>query len=234
MELYFDILPSELNNIILSYLHYKELIDLNNIVKINYEELFAIRFPKEYRDIKNIFRIDKTLEKYKNKWDVFYIGYIGLGNMDIVSIVSDVYYTVKIYDKYKDFFWIKENLLHKGLNFDKLTYYIYNMLKTLEDLQELNKILTIESLNDIRYEYISLYISETSITYALICFVFFDRPQNNFGLSVNELIEKLKLGISELYMLQWPDLEDGDTEYAIYQNIIDVAKKYVEKNELKK
>ena len=237
MELYFDIIPSELNTIILSYLHYEKLLDLDNIVKINYEELFAIRFSKQYKDIKNIFRVDKTLEKYKNEWDSLYVNYSYKINEDInyyTPIMSNVYYTVKIYNKYKDFFWIKENLFNKGLNFDKLAYYIYDMLKTLKKLQGLNKKFNIESLSSINHKYILLYMYEGSIIYALICFIFFDRPSNNFGLSVKELIRQLKLGISKLYMLQYPDIKDDNTEYMIYKNIVDTAKEYVKKNELKK
>ena len=114
MSLYFDNLPSELSNIILSYLDYNDLMELDNIMKVNYEALFRLNYPIYYTGFKNIFKIDKYLRQYRNMWELFYNDFINnkVDRNDILMIyhkvslhkihtcTNDVYYSFIINYKY--------------------------------------------------------------------------------------------------------------------------------------
>ena len=65
METYFDNIPEELNYIILSYLEYDEVDDIYTLFVNNfdYKMLFSFKYPKEYKEIIEIFTIDNTLKR---------------------------------------------------------------------------------------------------------------------------------------------------------------------------
>src|SRR5437870_726850 len=64
-----SLLPSELSNIIYSYLDYKELRKMYNI---NWEVLFSYGYPEIYGLMKKIFKYDMYLRKYSNAWELFF------------------------------------------------------------------------------------------------------------------------------------------------------------------
>ena len=101
MATYFDIIPEELNYIILSYLDYDEIDDISSILisTLSYEELFKIVFSTEYKDIKEIFRLDKSLNKYKDKCDILYKDYLNRN----VMIDRWIYYKKDSYTLYQEF-----------------------------------------------------------------------------------------------------------------------------------
>src|SRR5436305_1721107 len=114
MEVYFNLLPEELNYVIFSYLNYEESVEIEEIIPINYEKLLGINYPEDYKDIKEIFNIDDTIRKYKNnKWDILYKDIITRRkhnspfDIDFIlfnSISNNIDNTIFIYKKYNEFF----------------------------------------------------------------------------------------------------------------------------------
>src|SRR6266496_3527849 len=102
METHFNYIPKELTNIILSYLEYEDLIDLNEIEgipNINYEKLFSIRFPEDYRGFKLV--LNKDFPKYRKMWNLFYAEF---ESMNLNSITSNIKYSSFLLMDYPRFY----------------------------------------------------------------------------------------------------------------------------------
>ena len=244
MELYFNYLPSELNNIVLSYLEYEELVDLDEIITVNYEQLFAIKLPFMYKDIKEIFRIDKTIGRYRNKWDLLFKDFLNdldddeLDNIKkftkFNSISFNIYYTVYCYKEYPIFFWFKDYLYNRGLKSDYLPYYIFSTFSILEswnvDTNEkflkINHQFLFDNLKYVTSEYLDYNTdtdSDQTISYAIICYLLFESP--NFGLSPTKTIDNV---IEVLGHIPSYNIENGETLlYIIYDDIVTSLDKYI-------
>lgn len=194
--LYFEYLPEELNYVISSYIEYDDLENLEDVLYVNYEKLFAINYPKDYKDVKEIFSVDETIKKYKNKWDILYRDIIlrkkyynpfDINFLLYNSISNNIHYTILIYKNYNEFFKYKKFLYDKGLKSDYLSYYIYKMINDLkmeivDNLYENFKQFSYQDLNNI--------YSTSVITYAMIFLLHVNNP--NFGASIDDLSQYLE------------------------------------------
>src|SRR6266498_1153180 len=82
--MYFDLLPKELLNTILVYLNNDELTNLEGIkyirripnsdqIKIDFKELYRMKYLTSYGNINIMFLNDYTLRKYDNSWEILYL-----------------------------------------------------------------------------------------------------------------------------------------------------------------
>ncbi len=133
--MYFNLLPKELLNIILSFLGEKELLELGEdiITSIDYEELIILRNTKIYSNIKKVFDKDLTLKKYiPICWKLIYLDIEGEGLRDYASSTSiNIAYSSILYEKYPNCYYFKERLYKLGLRSDYLSFLIYSMLEFL-------------------------------------------------------------------------------------------------------
>ena len=190
MATYFDNIPEELNYIILSYLEYDEVDDIYTVFmnNVEYRVLFSFKYPKEYKEIIEIFTIDNTLKRCRNKWDILYREYklidynSDVGNiLHYNSITFNIYFTHLLYRLAPQFFWIKKNLYDKGFHSDYLSLYLVDHLHFLDKINKIKDIKDIKNIADL-----SPY-SSTKVLYFLLTFLFIDRP--NFGRSPELLID---------------------------------------------
>ena len=209
MMTYFDIIPEELNYIILSYLEYDEVDDISGILisTLSYEELFKIVFPTEYKDIKEIFILDKSLNKYKDRWDILYKDYL---NRNIMTdriyykkdsypsfqefnmynpIFYNIFYTVKLFKDYPQWGWVKDRLTEsKKILSDYLAFYIVQSL----DIYQNRRIYIDPIIKDKTLNGLCKYQAPGISLYHLMIFIFIDEP--NFGMTIDELIDEVDLG----------------------------------------
>ena len=189
METYFDNIPEELNYIILSYLKYDEIDDIYTLSlnkEVDFKTLFSFKHPKKYREIIEIFTVDSTLRRYRNKWDILYKDYelssYQLNSDDILKynpITFNIYFTDLFYRLAPQFFWIKKKLYEKGFHSDYLSMYLVGYLHFLD---KNNK-----SIKDIKNVADLSPYSSAKVLYFLLIFLFIDMP--NFGMSPELLID---------------------------------------------
>ena len=167
--LYFEILPSELTNIIFSHLKYDDLLEIDEIVTINYEELFRLNYSTYYVGFKTIFKIDKYTRKYKKLWELFYNDFINnkVDQNDILMIyskikphemhtcTSDVYYSFILNHKYPNQY--KYVLMLRSIIkciTDQLCVSVLVLFENMEDMDvDIEKI---DNLEDYGFEYVEL------------------------------------------------------------------------------
>ena len=210
MSLYFETLPNELNYTIISYLDYEEI---DNFLFINsqlhYKDLFRFIFPIEYKDIINILKIDKGVRKYRNKWDILYQGYLLKNNLPngyipeylshmefkypqyedsyiCNSIFINIFYTVKLYQEYPEWVWIR-NKLFKKFTSDSLSLHIVGSLEGLIK----HGIILDPNITDITKNGLKKYelSTESLELYTLLLFIYIDEP--NFWMTLDEFIDYL-------------------------------------------
>ena len=129
--LYFEILPSELSNIIFSYLDYNDLIDLDDIMKVNYEELFRIRYPNDYKNFKVLFQKDETMRIYRKMWELFYLEFTVNSNTN--SITDNIKYSSLLLIEYPQFYKYKKIFKNIGIENNSLSYELWFILNYLKE-----------------------------------------------------------------------------------------------------
>src|SRR5438046_8321240 len=73
MQTYFDTLPQDLINEILIRYDTNDLIEYEELFKINYEHLMILKYREFHQEIKDLMKFDKNLRKYSQSWKLIYL-----------------------------------------------------------------------------------------------------------------------------------------------------------------
>ena len=128
-----QILPQELNNLVFSYLDHNDLLNIEDAlsIKINYEEVFRIRYNSTYVRIKKLFNSDKNMRKYRNMWELFYFD---TENMLLNPITDEIYNKLILLESYSDYYKYIEIL--KNFNLTSEIELVKMMCDVLQSLKE--------------------------------------------------------------------------------------------------
>lgn len=122
---YFDIIPSELIDIILNYINHDSILKFYSVIKHFYsaKKLFILKHPLLYKDINNVIQAEIRLDCIKDKWMELYnyIWYINcnLKTLDLNKLIMEDYIQYydfefsKIYKSYVYSYIKRYNLLMK-------------------------------------------------------------------------------------------------------------------------
>jgi len=140
MNTHFDYIPEELNDIILSYLDYNELLDLRSevqqldeIFKINYEKLFAIRYSEYYKNFKLV--LHKDFNQYRNMWELFYLEFNFYG-IDVNSITCNIKYSSLLlmdHPKFYKYVKIFSDKIHDATILSIIPYLVWGIAVDLQE-----------------------------------------------------------------------------------------------------
>ena len=191
MLLYLDLIPISINNIILSYLEYNDMIDdmIDNIILCEYEEIFYSRFPyiakllkvdkynHEYMEFLRISKNSPILEKYmtngifRGDEYMFYNRFIrdktDLYEHSINIPIYRIIFNDILQKKYQIF---KNKLQINNIKISKELYTLFNIL-----------VFSILHLNQGSYLYDYIYDTLTSNELIIKKYIHFDI--NRYGMS---------------------------------------------------
>jgi len=202
-------LPNELILVISSYLNEESLLEFEEFlssekdqIKIDYEKLYAMIYPRQYGKTKTIFRVDKNLRKYKNIWDILYFeeisynkGYLGPAESSVITIG----HSYLIYSIYPNCYYFKEKIIKLGLRSDYSTMWIIRILRyinKIEPLEPLNsklKSLLKDGKLTFKYKELSQEIFKDQIdgeTLIFLSIIFMD--DKYFELDINNMLLRLE------------------------------------------
>lgn len=139
MEVYFNLLPEELNHVIFSYLDYENILEIKNVItfQINFNILFSVTYKDYYNNFKTLFKYDKKLSIYQNMSELFYLEYTtkNMITIDQNCITTDLTFRSLILKDYP--------LFYKYIDiFDeiyKLYSYSFDIWATLNDINKYSK-----------------------------------------------------------------------------------------------
>ena len=128
-----QILPSELNNLVFSYLNHDDLLNIEDVlsIKVNYEEVFRIKYNSTYVRIKKLFDSDKNMRMYRNMWELFYFD---TENMLLNPITDEIYNKLILLENYSDYYKYIEIL--KSFNLTSEIELVKMMCDVLQSLKE--------------------------------------------------------------------------------------------------
>jgi len=136
---YFDLLPQELINEILSYFKYDELIEIEESFDINYETVFSFRYKELYNDIKQIIKFDQKLKKYSHNWALLYQDEDRLIRWNVDSVNSEsLFYFSSVYLELINSIKLRKEypLIYEYKYKNNSPYFVTILLKGLRNSQE--------------------------------------------------------------------------------------------------
>src|SRR6266496_397445 len=148
METYFEILPKELIYLISRNLRCKDLISVKKIININIDQLFAIVFPKVYKDV------SKILNTYKYMFEPH------------VSLVHEIIYMDLLYydENVKSILNPEVKIPKQSYFYEKYKWYIFNKWEYVNVITS-NIFLLLEVKDLYLFSKLDLYPQRPDLTY---------------------------------------------------------------------